>query len=303
VTVGQQGGPDTPIGLVTITYSPGDQLSALLDSIPAATGRPVTVVLADNGSTDGSVEAAAARPGVQVVRTGGNIGYGGAANAGVAALDPVIGWVVVINPDVVLGQGSIDALLAAAGRHPDGGAFGPLITTPDGVVYPSARHLPSVGLGAGHALLGWWWPGNPWTRAYRQDRAEPVERTAGWLSGSCLLLRRAAFDAVHGFDPEYFMYFEDVDLGERLGRAGWTSVYCPSARVVHIGGHSTERTPDVMARAHHRSAYRYLSRRYPARWQAPLRWVLGVGLAVRAQLSLRSARVAGGAAIPERRVD
>jgi N-acetylglucosaminyl-diphospho-decaprenol L-rhamnosyltransferase len=170
-------------------------------------------------------------------------------------------------------------------------------------VYPSARHLPSVGLGAGHALLGWWWPGNPWTRAYRQDRAEPVERTAGWLSGSCLLLRRAAFDAVHGFDPEYFMYFEDVDLGERLGRAGWTSVYCPSARVVHIGGHSTERTPDVMARAHHRSAYRYLSRRYPARWQAPLRWVLGVGLAVRAQLSLRSARVAGGAAIPERRVD
>ena len=303
MTVGQQGGPDAPIGLVTITYSPGDQLAALLDSIPAATGRPVTVVLADNGSTDGSVEVAAARPGVQLVRTGGNIGYGGAANAGVAALDPVIGWVLVINPDVVLGEGSIDALLAAAGRHPDGGAFGPLITTPDGVVYPSARHLPSVGLGAGHALLGWWWPGNPWTRAYRQDRAEPVERTAGWLSGSCLLLRRAAFDAVHGFDPEYFMYFEDVDLGERLGRAGWTSVYCPSARVVHIGGHSTERTPDVMARAHHRSAYRYLSRRYPARWQAPLRWVLRAGLAARAQVSRRSAKVAGGAAIPNRRVD
>ncbi len=221
---------DTPIGLVTITYSPGEQLADLLDSIPAATDRDVVVVLADNGSTDGSVEVAAKRPGVQLLRTGGNIGYGAAANAGVAALDPAIGWVVVINPDVVLGEGSIDALLAAAARHPEGGAFGPLITTPEGVVYPSARHLPSIGLGVGHALFGWWWPSNPWTRVYRQDMTEPVERTAGWLSGSCLLLRRAAFDAVRGFDPGYFMYFEDVDLGDRLGRAGWTNVYCPSAQ-------------------------------------------------------------------------
>jgi len=115
VTVGQQGGPDTPIGLVTITYSPGDQLSALLDSIPAATGRPVTVVLADNGSTDGSVEAAAARPGVQVVRTGGNIGYGGAANAGVAALGEHftagmgVGFVLVLLGSALATRRRLDA--------------------------------------------------------------------------------------------------------------------------------------------------------------------------------------------------
>ena len=141
----------------------------------------------------------------------------------------------------------IDAMLAAARRHPDAGAFGPLITTPDGVVYPSARHLPSIGGGVGHAVFGWWWPNNPWTRQYRQDAAEPVERTAGWLSGSCLLLRRKAFAEIDGFDPAYFMYFEDVDLGYRLGRAGWTSLYCPSARAVHQGGHSTERAPAAMA--------------------------------------------------------
>ena len=291
-----------PIGLVTITYSPGESLAALLDSIPMATSRQVSVVLADNGSTDGSVEAAAGRPGIRLVRTGGNVGYGAAANAGVAVLDPAIAWVLVINPDVVLGQGSIDALLEAATRHPEAGAFGPLITTPDGVVYPSARHLPSVGLGVGHALFGWWWPSNPWTRAYRQDMTAPIERTTGWLSGSCLLLRRAAFSAVDGFDPAYFMYFEDVDLGDRLARAGWASVYCPTARVVHLGGHSTERAPHAMVDAHHRSAYRYLSRRYSARWQAPLRWSLKVGLAARALASKRSARVAGGAAIPDRRV-
>ena len=293
---------DGAVGVVTVTYSPGDSLAAFLDSIPAATRRPVSVVMADNGSTDGSVEAAADRPGVRLLRTGGNVGYGAAANAGVAALDPVIDWVMVINPDVVLGAGCIDAMLEVAARHPAAGAFGPLISTPDGVVYPSARHLPSIGLGIGHALFGWWWPKNPWTRVYRQDQAPPVERAAGWLSGSCLLLRRAAFAAVDGFDPAYFMYFEDVDLGDRLAQAGWSSVYCPSARAVHIGGHSTERAPAEMAQAHHRSAYHYLAGRYPARWQAPLRWALRTGLAGRAFLSKRSAKVAGGAAIPDRRV-
>lgn len=299
------------IGVVVVTYSPGEALTSFLDSVPGSTTRPVTVVLADNGSTDGSVEREVERaveragsadvPEVRLLRTGGNLGYGRAANAGVAELDPAIRWVLVVNPDVVLGPGCIDALLAAADRHPNAGAFGPLITTPDGVVYPSARALPSLLAGVGHAALGWWWPSNPWTRAYRLDRAEPIERTAGWLSGSCLLLRREAFTAVDGFDPGFFMYFEDLDLGERLGRAGWRNVYVPSARVVHVGGHATEKAPAMMADAHHRSAYRYLSRRYPARWQAPLRLVLKAGLGVRAFLSRRSAAVAGGAALPDRR--
>jgi N-acetylglucosaminyl-diphospho-decaprenol L-rhamnosyltransferase len=297
-----RGGVSEQVGLVTVTYSPGPTLEALLDSLPAASSRPVTVVLADNGSTDGSVERAASRPDVRLLRTGSNLGYGGAANAGVAVLDPAIRWLLVVNPDVVLGEGAIDGMIAAAQRYPRAGAVGPLITTPEGVVYPSARQLPSIGAGIGHAVFGWWWPSNPWTRGYRQDAAEPVERTAGWLSGSCLLLRRDAFAQVDGFDPAYFMYFEDVDLGYRLGLAGWTNVYCPSAVVTHQGGHSTERAAAAMADAHHRSAYRYLSRRYPATWQAPLRLVLRAGLAGRAFLSKRSAKVAGGADLPDRRV-
>lgn len=291
------------IGLVAVTYSPGASLGGLLDSIPAATTRPVRVVLADNGSTDGSVEAASAMPGVRLLRTGANLGYGGAANLGVRSLDTDIRWVLIVNPDLVFGTGAIDALLAAARRHPDAAAFGPLITTPDGVVYPSARDLPSIFTGVGHALLGWVWPTNPWTRRYRRDADRPVEREAGWLSGSCLLVRRTAFDQVGGFDPSYFMYFEDVDLGDRLGRAGWTSVYCPSATVVHQGGHSTGRDPAAMARAHHDSAYRYMSRRYRGVWFAPVRWMLRAGLAARALVSSRSNRVAGGAALPDHRAE
>lgn len=296
--------PDRPrVGLVTVTYSPGPALAGMLDSLPAAYGGDIDVVLADNGSTDGSVEAAAARPGVRLVRTGGNLGYGGAANVGVRALDSTIDWVVITNPDIVLAPRAIDELLDCAGRHPTSGAFGPLITTPDGVIYPSARNLPSIADGVGHAAFGWWWPTNPWTRRYRLDAQEPVERVAGWLSGSCLLVRRRAFEQIGGFDESYFMYFEDVDLGDRLARAGWSNIYCPSARAAHEGGHATERQPVAMARAHHRSAYRYLATRHPAWWQAPLRWTLRAGLGARALLAGRLHKVAAGAELPERHAD
>lgn len=276
------------LAVVTVTYSPGETLDTFLSTLAEATTRPVAVVLADNGSTDGAPErAAAASPSVTFLPTGGNLGYGAAANRGVASLSDEYGWVVVANPDVSWDPGSLDVLLEAAKRWPRGGAFGPLIHEPNGEVYPSARQLPSLGRGLGHAVFGKVWPGNPWTREYRQETAEVRERPAGWLSGSCLLLRREAFDSVDGFDPRYFMYFEDVDLGERLGRAGWLNVYVPDASVTHIGGHSTSRMSNRMLAAHHSSAYRYLSDRHQGPLWAPLRFAVRTGLGLRLRLVTR----------------
>jgi N-acetylglucosaminyl-diphospho-decaprenol L-rhamnosyltransferase len=276
------------LAVVVVTYSPGDSLAAFLDSLDGATDRPVRTVLADNGSVDGAPEAAASAGRAELLGMGENLGYGAAANRAVAGLDPSVGWVLVSNPDIVLGAGALDTLLEAAQRWPRAGSLGPLIHT-DGEVYPSARLQPSLGRGVGHALFGAVWPGNPWTRSYRQEGAV-AERTAGWLSGSCILLRREAWDSVDGFDPRYFMYFEDVDLGDRLGRAGWLNVYVPDASVVHTGGHATTRDAPTSARMlteHHRSAYRFLADRYRgARW-APLRVGLKAALGARARWARR----------------
>lgn len=270
-----------PLAVVVVTYSPGEALEAFLTSLDKAVDGGYEVIVADNGSTDGAPErAAAAHPGLRLLPTGGNLGYGGAANHGAAASSAP--FLLVANPDVVFEPGSVATLLAAAQRHPAGGAFGPLILRPDGSRYPSARALPSLGRGIGHALCGWWWPGNPWSRGYRQERGAPREREAGWLSGSCLLLRREAFDAVGGFDPGYFMYFEDLDLCERITAAGWSCRYVPAAVVTHEGAHATRRHRSAMVTAHHRSAYRYLSRRYAGWRYAPLRLLLRLGLAGRA---------------------
>jgi N-acetylglucosaminyl-diphospho-decaprenol L-rhamnosyltransferase len=280
-----------------VTYSPGPHLERFLASLSLATERPVSVLLADNGSTDGTPEAAVERyPNVRLLPTGANLGYGTAVNRTVATLDQqndehwVDEWVIVANPDVQWGPGSIDALLDAAARWPRAGALGPLIRDPDGSVYPSARYLPSLIRGGMHAVLGPVWPGNRWTRAYRQEHLEPSERPVGWLSGSCLLVRRSAFDQIGGFDERYFMYMEDVDLGDRLGRAGWLSVYVPSAEVLHHKGHSTGRDPGRHLAAHHRSTYIFLADRHSGWWRAPLRWTLRGSLAARSRVMVRNAR-------------
>ena len=203
---------------------------------------------------------------------------------------------MVANPDVAWSPGSLDALLEAADRWPRAGCLGPGIRTGDDLLYPSARALPSLGRGTGHALLGWWWPANPWTRSYRAESGAPQEGVVGWLSGSCMLLRREAFEAAAGFDPTYFMYCEDMDLCRRLGEAGWDNVYVPSAVITHSGAHATSRSARRMVVEHHRSLYRYLARQYDGVLRAPLRAVLRAGLALRCLLALRVAAVGAGAA-------
>ena len=185
---------------MTVTYSPGPHLDRFLASLSHATDRPVTVIMADNGSTDGAPEEAAGavpeRP-AAAHRRQSRLRHRGQPRRrrvpGRADVDSE--FFVVANPDVQWGPRSIDVLLEAAGRWPRAGSLGPLIRDPDGSVYPSARHQPSLIRGGMHAVVGPVWKSNPWTAAYRQERLEPSERPVGWLSGSCLLLRRAAFDA------------------------------------------------------------------------------------------------------------
>jgi N-acetylglucosaminyl-diphospho-decaprenol L-rhamnosyltransferase len=281
---------DAQVRVVTVAFNPGEELEHFAESLRSASSSPVTLVIVDNGTETAVVDDVARRFGAEVLRPGANLGYGGAANLGARAGEEP--WVVVANPDIVWRPGSLDELLAAGDRHPRAGSLGPRILNTDGTVYPSARAVPSLTQGAGHAVFVKVWPDNPWTRAYRQGQEEMLltEHAVGWLSGACLLLRRSALAALGGFDERYFMFFEDVDLGDRLGRAGWSNVYVPTAEVVHDQGASWRERPAPMIRAHHRSAEQYLHRRYGAWYLAPVRVAISVGLGVRAWWETRSHR-------------
>lgn len=269
--------------VVTVTYNTGQTLIPFLESLSTASVEPLTVVIVDNASRDLSLERSlAAAHGAVLLELADNRGYGGGVTAGVDAHGADADYVLITNPDVSFSPGAIDELVRAAEGAADVGSVGPRILDADGTVYPSARNLPSLRTGVGHALFGRIWPSNPWSVSYRAERDYGTQsRDAGWLSGACLLVRKSAYDAVRGFDPRFFMYFEDVDLGARLGKSGWRNLYVPTATVTHTGAHSTSNSAKRMERAHHSSAYLYLADKYSAWYLAPVRALLRIGLAAR----------------------
>ncbi len=285
-------GPSAPptFRVVCVIFNPGDELTGFARSLRTATTGSYELVLVDNGAPSEVAQALVDAGEARLVEAGGNLGYGRAVNLGAEGSPSP--WLVVANPDVEWEPGALDRLLDAADRHPRAGSLGPRILNQDGTVYPSARAVPSLWLGAGHAVLARVWPSNPLSRRYRRENPQDpgAERSVGWLSGALLLVRREAFESVSGFDPGYFMFFEDLDLGERLGKAGWENVVVPSATVTHIQGASWKRTPEPMIRAHHQSARRYVRRRYARWYQAPVRWAAGLGLNLRERAEVSHTR-------------
>lgn len=276
-----------PPAVVIVTHDTRAEVLACLASIPS--GEAAEIVVVDSGSSDGTAEVIRRdHPGVRVLELA-NVGFGRGANAGMQVTSAA--HVVVCNADVRFTPGALRMMADRLEADVEVAAVGPSVRYPDGAVQASARCMPEFRTAVMHGLLGRIAPDNPATRRYHL-RDEPLDRPrdADWLSGCALGLRRAAVDQIGGFDPGYFLYVEDVDLGERLRAAGWRLRYEPGARVVHTVGASTSQRRGRSLLAHARSLDRYQSMRLgggPGRvlvW--PLRlalvgWVVGTWLAER----------------------
>lgn len=271
---------------VVVNYEAGELLTECVRSllVDASAGVPELVVV-DNGSTDGSVEALlAAFPEVAVLDPGGNVGYSAAANVGVVATHAPV--VAVCNPDLRMTPGTAAAVVTRLESESDLAAVGPEILEPDGTHYPSARQVPRLLDAVGHGTVGLVKRDNRFTRRYRELDADPKRpRDVDWVSGAAVWLRRSALDQVGGWDAGYFMYVEDVDLCWRLRKAGWRVAYEPGGSVTHVQGVSTDRHPYRMIFEHHRSLLRFAGKRWHG-WRRVLLVPAGAYLGVRAGLAM-----------------
>jgi N-acetylglucosaminyl-diphospho-decaprenol L-rhamnosyltransferase len=245
----------------------------------------------DNASVDESHQVAA-DAGVRWVQIGANLGYGGAANRGTAALaGGPLPYLLICNSDIEVRPEGVAAMVAALERDPTLGMVGPGLYNVDGTLYPSARSFPDLLVAVGHGVLGMLAPRNRFTRQYRLlDWDHRHAAKVDWVSGACFLIRRDAWESVGGFDPSYFMYLEDVDLCWRLHRAGWAIGYEPAAEVLHVQGVSTDRHPYRMLAAHHRSMWRFACRTTAGSRRLALP-IVGAGLVVRLALAMLEHRL------------
>ena len=273
------------LGLIVIGYDSEDVWPAFFASLAQSSIVPSSVVVVENSPNKPTNLGDLRDSKITLVHLPHNPGYGSAANEGMLALPKECTHVAICNPDITFDSQALKGLLAALGQNLSAGIAGPKILNLDGSTYPSARAFPGIRIGIGHAVFGEIWKQNPWTKKYLGQYQGVDPRTVDWLSGACLVTRRDSFDEVGGFDPEYFMFFEDVDLCFRLKKKGWRSIYVPSSSITHSGAHATGPRMATMVKVHHESAKRFLFSLYggPAYW--PLRQVLKLGLFLRSLIA------------------
>lgn len=292
------GDADPAIRVVTVAYHCGEGIRGLLQSLAAASSRSIHAVVVDNSENcDAAVVAACQEFGAEYRSLPGNPGFGAGNNFG-SDFGGSETWLVFANPDLHLTPGALDTLIAAAEAHPEAALIGPALVDETGTRYPTGRSFPYISIGIGHALLGRVWPGNPWTRRYwgsswRGTGSVEVD----WVSGACILIRRADWEQLGGFDPAYFMYFEDMDLAWRARRfLGRGALFVGSAVAIHEQGATTgNKTLGVsqkrnlrVLRAHHDSARIFLDRLYADRpYFSPLLELISCGLRLRYRVLAR----------------
>jgi|GEM_PF-138983 len=237
------------VDVIVVNYNTRDRTIECLSSVLAQQIPGLSVILVDNGSSDGSVEAIAAEhPGVTIVDVGENVGFARGVNRGVAA--SVADYVLLLNPDASVFPGSLEALVAFAEAHPHHGVYGGRTVSEDGSLDPSSCwgaptlwSLTSFAAGLSTAFkrsplfdpesLGRW----------QRDTVREVPVITGCL----LLARRRDWDAIGGMDERFFLYGEDAEFSARARARGFRPVIVPDAVIRHDVGGSTGSSGRKMA--------------------------------------------------------
>lgn len=229
------------VAAVIVTYNSSEVIQGCLESLRAEhhPGVDLEVIIADNASTDDTLEVVrSTMPEATVVAGATNAGYAAGINAGVRAAAPHDS-VLVLNDDVRLGPGSIEALTRAL-EHENTGIAVPRLVDGEGRLLESQRRSPTVLRTWGEALLGGDRSGRiAWLGEVVVDpEAYVAERVVAWASGCAWLISAPCWAAVGPWDESYFLYAEDADYALRARDAGFLLRFVPDAGVVHLVGPS-----------------------------------------------------------------
>jgi N-acetylglucosaminyl-diphospho-decaprenol L-rhamnosyltransferase len=288
------------LAAVIVNYNAGPEIRAALQSIAGEMARLDSVteqgagsgweaLVVDNASTDGSSDYVwEFAPRARVLRNAVNVGFGRGINQGVTASSAP--FILIMNPDCRLEPGAVATMRAELEARPKCAVVGPRVLDPDGSEQGSARGDPDMLTG----LFGRTGPFRHLLSSAAVARRNVVSTgresvTVDWVSGACMLVRRSAFDEVGGFDPRYFLYWEDADLCRRLRARGYETRYVPGATAVHQVGHSSRTARAASIRAFHESAYLYYTTHVAPGAFNPKRAIARVLLAARCWWRLRSA--------------
>ena len=228
------------LSIVIVNWNTRELLNKCLQSIYADPYcQQSEIWVGDNASSDGSAHFVRTEfPQVRLIENSENLGFAAANNRALrgSSSDKVL----LLNPDTEVKLGAIRVLASFLDANPQAGATGPMLIDSMGMAQVSVGEAPSL-MGE-FVRLFHLRSGFESTLNSTQD-GQPQDRQVDVLQGACLMLRRSALDEVGLLDEDYFMFSEEVDLCQRLRKAGWTIHWVPEAKVIHHGGQSSQQVP------------------------------------------------------------
>lgn len=272
---------------VIVNYNAGDLLARAVASLLRCT-RVDRVVVVDNASADDSLArldrdcADGAR--VLVLRNADNLGFARACNLGAARTDAP--YLLFLNPDCMVAEGGVEALLDALASRRDAGMAGPLILNPNGSEQAGARRAVPTPWRSFVRVSGLSRLSARYPRLFSDfllhtqpipDRPVRVEA----ISGACMLVRRDSLAAVGLLDEGYFMHCEDLDWCMRFRLAGWQVLFVPQARVVHEKGTSSRGRPIFVEWHKHVGMIRFYRKFFRHQYPGAMMWAVSAGVWLR----------------------
>jgi GT2 family glycosyltransferase len=283
--------PTVDVSAIVISLNSRRFLKDCLDTLQQGPWRNVTyeIIVADNGSTDGTLELLAADyPNVRVLAIGSNIGFCPAGN--LAARQAAGRYLLFLNDDILVRDDAIARLVEWMDPHPEAGMIGSRLLNLDGTdQFSSGRTFPSPmnALFGRKSVLTRLFPNAPWARRYLlSDRVNSTEPyPVDWVSAAAMLVRREAFEKSGGLDEDFY-YFHEMVICSRCRKAGYTVWLHPLSKIVHYEGAGSGVRTRRVRRKHierfHRAAYRWYCLHHGLGRFHPLRYAAAAVLAARA---------------------
>lgn len=228
----------TRIGVAIVHYHAETLLETCLQALLQSQLPPAEICIVDNGSRDGLAWAATLDSRIQVVTAPRNLGFGAASNLALQRLRTAT-HILLVNPDVTVAPGTLTAMVDALDEDPSIGAITCKVLRPSGALDPACRRSEPTLVNALARYLGLaaLFPSSPALASYNLTYLDPeTAHDIGSGTAAFLLIRKAALDAVGGFDERFFLYGEDLDLCRRIREAGWRIRYDPRETAVHVKG-------------------------------------------------------------------